>query len=57
MLVGSSVSRINRLNIHESSSFVLNDISYRLIIAQKQEMKAYLFAFFIYFFNELVYSI
>ena len=48
MLVGSSVSRINRLNIHESSSFVLNDISYRLIIAQKQEMKAYLFAFYLF---------
>ena len=48
MLVGSSVSRINRLNIHESSSFVLNDISYRLIIAQKQEMKACLFAFYLF---------
>ena len=51
MLVGSSVSRINRLNIHESSSFVLNDISYRLIIAQKQEMKACLFAFYLFLTN------
>ncbi|EFM73082.1 hypothetical protein HMPREF1333_00225 [Enterococcus faecalis ERV37] len=43
------MSRINRLNIHESSSFVLNDISYRLIIAQKTRNESVFIRFFIYF--------